>query len=154
MNRSNLLILVLATVLITSLSIPSAGVGQGAQGDWWMFHHDPLHSGCSLYNCPSLPHERWVFPTGYNVDSSAAIGQDGTIYIGSTDFNLYALNPDGSLKWQFATGDAVESSPAIASDGTIYVGSKDHNVYAVNPDDPEMGFCYRWGDSFFPYCWD
>ncbi|MFW6047918.1 MAG: PKD domain-containing protein, partial [Candidatus Natronoplasma sp.] len=67
--------------------------------------------------------------------SSPAIGSDGTIYIGSWDNNLYAVNPeDGTEKWNLSTGFCVESSPAIGSDGTIYIGSYDNNLYAIGND--------------------
>ena len=54
--------------------------------------------------------------------------------MGSFDNNLYAINPDGSLKWSYPTGNEIASSPAIGADGTIYVGSGDKNLYAINPD--------------------
>ena len=63
--------------------------------------------------------------------SSPAIGSEGTIYIGSGDRYLYAINPDGTEKWNFTTGASVYSSSAIGSDGTIYVGSRDGNLYAI-----------------------
>jgi outer membrane protein assembly factor BamB len=66
--------------------------------------------------------------------SSPAIGPDGTIYVGSQDNYLYAVNPEGTLKWRFQTGDVVRSSPAIAPDGTVYVGSYDNHLYAINSD--------------------
>ena len=78
--------------------------------------------------------KKWAFKTGDGVDSSPAIGNDGTIYVGSRDKNLYAINPDGSKKWACKIGDGVDSSPAIGNDGTIYVGSWDKNLYAINPD--------------------
>ena len=78
--------------------------------------------------------KKWSFKTGSDVFSSPAIGSDGTIYVGSSDNNLYAINPDGSKKWAFKTGGDVYSSPAIGSDGTIYVGSRDDYLYAINPD--------------------
>ena len=78
--------------------------------------------------------KKWEFETGGPVGSSPAIGSDGTIYIGSEDYNLYAINPDGSKKWALKTGAEVTSSPAIGSDSTIYVGSYDYNLYAINPD--------------------
>ena len=65
----------------------------------------------------------WEFETGDMVQSSPAIGSDATIYVGSYDNKLYAINPDGSKKWAFETGDEVHSSPAIGRDGTIYLGS-------------------------------
>jgi outer membrane protein assembly factor BamB len=76
----------------------------------------------------------WAFTAGDSIYSSPAIGNDGTIYVGSRDGKLYAVNPDGTKKWAFTAGDSIYSSPAIGSDGTIYVGSLDHNLYAINPD--------------------
>ena len=77
---------------------------------------------------------KWVFETGGSVVSSPAIGSDGTIYVGSNDGNLYAINAHGILKWKFLTGGAVHSRPAIGTDGTIFIGSFDHYVYAINPN--------------------
>ena len=74
---------------------------------------------------------KWVFQTGGHVTPSPAIASDGTIYVGSYDDNLYAINPDGTQKWAFRTRGDVLSSPAIGSDGTIYVGSHDNNFYAI-----------------------
>ena len=75
-----------------------------------------------------------------------AIGADGTIYIGSNDKNLYAINPDGSQKWMFTTGDYIVSSPAIGADGTIYVGSCDKNLYAINPDGSKKWYFVTGGE--------
>jgi len=79
--------------------------------------------------------EKWKFKTGGRVFSSPAIGLDGTIYVGSDDKHLYAINPDGTLKWRFKTESDIDySSPAIGSEGTVYVGSDDKHLYALNPD--------------------
>jgi hypothetical protein len=67
------------------------------------------------------------------VFSSPAVGGDGTIYVGSRDYKLYAISPDGTLQWSFPTSHYVESSPAIGGDGTIYVGSIDNKLYAIGP---------------------
>jgi len=84
---------------------------------------------------------KWVFNTyDHNHDgpsyivSSPAISSDGTIYVGSRDNKLYAINPDGTKKWEFTSEGWVDSSPAIGPDGTIYVGSRDHYLYAINPN--------------------
>ena len=57
-----------------------------------------------------------------------------TLYIGSEDKNVYALNTaDGTKKWSYATGNEVYSSPTLSSDETtLYIGSYDKNVYALN----------------------
>jgi len=77
---------------------------------------------------------KWSFKAGGAIVSSPAIGDDGTIYVGSDDHYLYAIYPDGKLKWKYETGDVITASPSIGSDGTIYVGSKDRQFYAINPD--------------------
>ncbi len=82
--------------------------------------------------------EKWAYDIGAQIKQQIpAIADDGTIYVGSEDNdNIYALNPDGTLKWTYSgLGDNQGSSaPAIGSDGTIYIGSKDSNVHALNPD--------------------
>ena len=65
--------------------------------------------------------------------SSPAIGSDDTVYVGSADKKLYAINGKSGVKlWEFETGSEVWfSSPAISSDGTVYVGSYDKKLYAI-----------------------
>jgi outer membrane protein assembly factor BamB/pimeloyl-ACP methyl ester carboxylesterase len=79
----------------------------------------------------------WTYATGGEVNSSPAIDKDGIIYVGSEDYKLYAIKPDGTLKWTYSIGGGIYSSPAIGYDGTIYVGSWDHNLYAIKPDGTE-----------------
>ena len=67
--------------------------------------------------------------------SSPAIGSDGTIYVGSRDKKLYAINGKSGVKlWEFETGHEIASSPVIGSDGALYVGSWDGKVYAIKTD--------------------
>ena len=52
-------------------------------------------------------------------------GSDGTVYVGSYDKNLYALDGStGLLKWSYTFAILVYSSPTIGSDGTVCVGSR------------------------------
>jgi outer membrane protein assembly factor BamB len=99
-----------------------------------MFHHDAQHTGRSPCAGPQNATVSWTYETGDEVASSPAIDGDGTIYLGSRDHKLYAMNPDGTLKWTYPTDGAINSSPAIGHDGTIYVGSLDYNLYAINSD--------------------
>ena len=74
----------------------------------------------------------WEFETIGPVYSSPAIGSDGTVYVGSYDDKLYAINgKTGAKLWEFETGHAVNSSPAIGSDGTVYVGGE-RKLYAID----------------------
>jgi len=75
----------------------------------------------------------WEFETGGYVRSSPAIGSDGTVYVGSWDNKLYAINGKSGVKlWEFETGGKVRSSPAIGSDGTVYGGSYDQKRQACS----------------------
>ncbi|MGA1842438.1 MAG: PQQ-binding-like beta-propeller repeat protein, partial [bacterium] len=108
--------------------------GKLSDSSWPCMGHDSRHTGRSPYLGAQSNNLKWSYKTMNSIRCSPAIGADGTIYIGSWDARLYALNPDGSLKWSYKTGQLVSSSPAIGSDGTIYFGSEDHNIYALNPD--------------------
>ncbi|HIE13178.1 MAG TPA: hypothetical protein EYP63_07125 [Desulfotomaculum sp.] len=81
---------------------------------------------------------KWKYETGGYIRHCPAIGSDGTIYAGSEDGCLYALNPDGTLNWRYEVGRSVQTPPAIGSDGTIYFGGAEdlytHYLYALNPD--------------------
>ena len=63
--------------------------------------------------------QRWVSSSGglrlsYS-NGSAALGVDGTVYVGSADGSIYALETNGSLRWSYPTGGAVEGSVAVRS---------------------------------------
>jgi outer membrane protein assembly factor BamB len=82
---------------------------------------------------------RWqTFTPGY-VTSSPALGSDGTVYVGSFDHRLYALDPDtGQPRWSFLTDAHIYGSPALGSGpggatSAIYIGSADGSVYALDP---------------------
>jgi len=132
MSRSTLAI-VLPLIILTFLPTAAA-----AGHPWPMFRHDLRHTGRSPYTGPAEPAVQWSFRAGDGIVSSAAVAEDGTVYVGAgwsffgvADSNLYAFHPDGSLKWAFPAGDGLFSSPAIGPDGTIYIGCLDYNLYAV-----------------------
>lgn len=99
-----------------------------------VFQHDNNNTGQSQYKGPQRNGTKWKFTTHEAVESSPAIGTDGTIYIGSNDHYLYAIYPNGTKKWKFNTNGVILSSPAIGTDGTIYIGSHDNNLYAIYPN--------------------
>lgn len=50
---------------------------------------------------------------GLEIESSQAIGSDGTIYFGSRDRKFYALTPDGKLRWSFLNQAAKKTCVAF-----------------------------------------
>jgi outer membrane protein assembly factor BamB len=93
---------------------------------------------------------KWRYhTTNYRgIGTSPAIASDGTIYFGSLNDTLYALNPNGTLKWCYSTNGDIYSTPAIGSDGTIYFGSYDSYFYALNPDGT-LKWRYRAGSDVY-----
>ena len=97
------------------------------------------------YLCAINPNmtQRWCTQLRADASlSSAAIGEDGTIYLGDRDNSVTAFDPvDGSKKWIYNHGfeGDVITSPAVGPDGTIYFAFS-QNLYgvgvftALNPD--------------------
>jgi outer membrane protein assembly factor BamB len=115
-----------ASVLLVFLCA-AAAAGEPAQ-----FRADAQHGG--IYpgsGVPVLHGVKWAVKAGGPVLSSPAIA-DGSIFFGSNDHNLYAVDvTTGKLRWKFASKGRISSSPAVA-DGRVYFGSFDGNFYALD----------------------
>jgi outer membrane protein assembly factor BamB len=82
---------------------------------------------------------KWEFSTDEHI-TGPVLGFDGTVFIGSQDQHLYALNPQtGEINWKFKTNGPVNKSAAIGLNGLVYVGSS-HALYALDALTGE----YRW----------
>jgi eukaryotic-like serine/threonine-protein kinase len=93
-----------------------------------------VYSGAGV---PQFSKIKWQFHTNGQVLSSPAVTAD-TVYIGSSDHFLYALDrASGAQKWKFKTESRTTSSPAV-SDGVVYFGSFDGNFYAVDAAKGEL----------------
>lgn len=114
--------------IVLSGAVSAATLGNTPQPK---FHHDNQNTGISQYNGPQNNGTKWRYKTGGVIPSSAAIGSDGTIYTGSFDQYIYALNPNGTAKWKYKTDNIIYSSPAIDSNGVIYVASEGGTLYSL-----------------------
>lgn len=95
------------------------------------------------------PEERFTFKTENKIWSTPVV-QDGTVYFGSLDHNLYALSAStGEKKWAFKTGASITSAPIVV-DKLVYIGSHDSNLYAVNAETGELRWVFdKAGDWFW-----
>ena len=114
----------------SALVFATLSTGLGAEPA--MFRGDARHGG--IYDAAGVAQlhgVKWTFHTGAAVISSPAVA-NGSVYVGSSDHNLYALDAaSGALRWKFATGGRVTSSPAVAT-GRVYFGSYDSKLYALD----------------------
>ena len=110
-------------------------------GDGYMYH---FKTGDGIANAadrllwkyeaelrPGISFNRWF-------EGNVAIGQDGTLFAGNTNFNYYAIHPDGSLKWVYSTTSNNWSQAAFGDDGSIYWGSVDTYIRGVSPSGNEL----------------
>jgi len=106
-----------------------------ANTPWPIFQHDNRHSGLSPYTGSMTNTLKWFYTTGGVIEYPApVIDTDGTIYVGSRDCKLHAVNPNGTIKWSYMTAGWVCGSATVSLDGTIYVGSADRKLHAINPN--------------------
>jgi hypothetical protein len=94
--------------------------------------------------------EKWHWNNSELYESSPAIAEDGTIYIGTDNGYLFAINPNGTTKWMFQANDGIKCAPTINTDGTIYfcTFAEDGKFYAVNPNGTE-----KWHYDADFYCY-
>ncbi len=104
----------------------------GARADGAAFRGGPERTGAyEGAGVPLFHGVKWRFHTGAAIISSPAV-VDGTVYVGSNDHALYAIDAaSGKQKWKLDTRSRVTSSPAVA-DGTVFFGSYDGLFYAVD----------------------
>ncbi len=143
-------------VLILFLSLFLLPSLVAADSPWPMFQGNVQHTGLSTYDTSKVNGAvTWTFETGDGIESSPTIAEDGTIYVGSHDGYLYALNSGGTLKWKFKPAEPIYnkqwkhysgilSSPTIAKDGTVYVIAPDDYLYAVKDGKEKWRFPLKW----------
>jgi outer membrane protein assembly factor BamB len=103
------------------------------------FRNDRRHTGRSPYRGPASATLSWSYRTGGRVSSQAVIAPDGTIYVGSHDHFLYALDPHGGEKWKRDLGDRIYATPLVDDDGNVYCGS-DGDVFSSFAPSGELRF--------------
>ena len=83
----------------------------------------------------------WSFKCEDEIRGTPAISQ-GTLFVGSYDNNLYALNAaDGKFQWKYPTEGGVVSRPVIA-DGNIFFGSEDKRLHVVSTRSGKVVWTY------------
>ena len=76
---------------------------------------------------------------------------DSTVYFGSSDGNVYAIDAaSGVARWSFATGAVVHASPAVVNN-VVYVGSWDSYFYALDARTGELKWKFKAGDDPVSY---
>jgi outer membrane protein assembly factor BamB len=79
-----------------------------------------------------------LMPEPFDMFISSPTIAGTTLYFGSGDHSVYAIDArTGSLRWKFTTGDVVHASPAV-DNGVVYIGSWDRYFYALDAATGEL----------------
>lgn len=72
---------------------------------------------------------------GYDFRQSSPVIIEETLYVGSSDSNLYSINTlnNGSVNWKF-TGDGMIRSTPYYYNGMVFIGTWAGTVYSVNAE--------------------
>lgn len=85
--------------------------------------------------------------------ASPTIAPDGTIYLGGSNSNFYAITAQGQLKWLFEAQRelaGIASTAALSADNqTLYFGANKGGIYAVNAADGSLRWQYDIYGSIF-----
>jgi outer membrane protein assembly factor BamB len=112
--------------------------------DWPSFRLDQKNTGyakeaAELGDDPAVD---WAFDTEGDIWGSPVIC-DGTVYIGSADSHLYAIDStDGEETWRYGTDHRIEGTPAVHRD-TVYFGSYDRSIYALDANDGKRRWSFE-----------
>jgi outer membrane protein assembly factor BamB/tRNA A-37 threonylcarbamoyl transferase component Bud32 len=115
---------------------PGSGALAGTGLVWKFQTEDEVRSSAMVSSsAPSGPSG----PSG----SGSPAGAASTVYIGSYDKHLYALDArTGQMQWRFATDEGICATPALWKQ-LVIVGSEDFNVYAVQAASGQEAWTYR-----------
>jgi eukaryotic-like serine/threonine-protein kinase len=84
----------------------------------------------------------WSFQCEDELRGSPLI-ENGTVYIGCYDNNLYALNSsDGKFLWKFTTEGGITTKPVIHV-GQLYFGSDDGTIYGISTRSGKLTWSFQ-----------
>jgi outer membrane protein assembly factor BamB/tRNA A-37 threonylcarbamoyl transferase component Bud32 len=83
----------------------------------------------------------WTFECEDEIRGTATY-DDGVLYVGSYDNNLYALDyATGEFIWKYPTDGGIVSKPAVF-ENNIYFGSEDERLHVVTPHSGRIVWTY------------
>jgi outer membrane protein assembly factor BamB len=114
---------------LISLNLAAAGDAT-AQTGWPIFRGNSMQTGVATSGLPDQLEILWKKKTKDGIEGTAAI-VDGTVYIGSLDEHLYALDlATGKEKWKYKA--VAFKAPASVRNGNVYIGDTDGVFHCVD----------------------
>jgi outer membrane protein assembly factor BamB len=116
--------------LLLSLALTNVMADNPRPDDWPVFRGNALQTGVASSQLPDKLDVLWTFKTKDAIEGSAAIAR-GTVYVGSQDEYLYALDlATGKEKWRYKAAP-IKVTPSVHGD-CVYVGDGDGWFHCVD----------------------
>jgi len=134
---------------LTPCRIVAVGKPGLADSPWPRFHGDASSSGISI-GSGAKGKRIWAIQAGEIQESSPVIGPDGTLYIGSLDNCVYAIDgATGAKKWTYRADQSVKSTPAVSSNGLLYFATENGTLYALDCDSGKVKWTFDAGGAIY-----
>ncbi|MCX6162352.1 MAG: PQQ-binding-like beta-propeller repeat protein [Ignavibacteriae bacterium] len=93
-----------------------------------------IASGDKVYRMDTDGNIKYFLSVGGNILSSSSIAYDTSVFIGSTDNNLYAFSKNGTSLWPPLPlgGQLTATATVDSSSNRIFIGSANYNFQAIN----------------------
>ncbi len=115
-----------------------------------LIHDGVVYFGSMDYNVYAVDantlEELWRFRTNGIIMESSPVTDGDTLYVGSFDGYMYALDLSGRLQWKFKTSGKIISCAAI-EDEHLYFCGQDAYVYCLDKRNGKLVWKFRTGDE-------
>ena len=102
-----------------------------------------IASGDAVYRLTTAGSVAYTLQVAGDIRSSSSIAYDTTVYIASSDRNLYAFSKNGNSIWSLPTGGVLTATPVIDSIANrLYIGVSNHNFIAINRSTGKVDWNY------------
>ncbi len=129
-------------IFLSYILIYPIGQSQASSDDWLSFRGNPQLTGVATAELPENLELLWIFEAEDGIESTAAIAA-GTVYVGTLDGYLYAINlENGELKWKYQASGEIKSSPTVFSN-VVYFGDGMGVFHAVDAETGESRWTFE-----------
>ena len=129
-------------IFLSYILIHLIGQSQASSDDWLSFRGNPQLTGVATSELPENLELLWIFETGDGIESTAAIAA-GTVYVGTLDGYLYAINlENGGLKWKYQASGEIKSSPTVFRN-VVHFGDGMGDFHAVDAQTGEPRWTFQ-----------
>ncbi|RZM75328.1 hypothetical protein C3B51_18675 [Pseudoalteromonas rubra] len=95
---------------------------------FYKLRHRPKQSSGSLRKV-----QDWLFTSKGPIIAPAQLDQDGNLYVGSMDSNLYSLDKQtGQVQWQYEFPAGINHQVDVAASGQLYVKTADGELHVID----------------------